>query len=76
MPKGRYWDGGEKEILLEFASGKWSVESQRGPVWALWTHSARTPAAARNEWQDSMSKTTQGTCQDRGEILPLFETKE
>ena len=61
MPKRRkLWDGGDKEILLEFTRVKWSVEPQRGPLWTLWTHSTRTPTAARNEWQDSMSKTTQG----------------
>eukprot|EP01046_Picozoa_sp_COSAG06_P113775 COSAG06_NODE_60537_length_270_cov_1.146199_1_plen_58_part_10 len=49
MPKGRYWDGGEKEILLEFASGKWSVESQRGPVRALRTHSTRSPTDGREK---------------------------
>ena len=28
---GRRWDDVENEMLLEFARGKWSVESQRGP---------------------------------------------
>ena len=26
----------ENEMLLEFARGKWSVQAQRGPLWALW----------------------------------------
>ena len=54
------WDDTDNEILSEFARGKWSVESQRGPVWGLWTHSTRTARAARLHWAASVSKTPQG----------------
>ena len=54
------WDDTDNEILSEFARGKWSVESQRGPVWGLWTHSTRTARAARQQWADRVSKTPQG----------------
>jgi hypothetical protein len=54
------WDDTDNGILSEFARGKWSVESQRGPVWGLWTHSTRTARAARQQWADRVSKTPQG----------------
>ena len=54
------WDDTDNEILSEFARGKWSVESQRGPVWGLWTHSTRTAQAASQQWCDHVSKTPQG----------------
>jgi hypothetical protein len=58
--RGRPWDDAEDEILIEFAREKWSAESQRGPVWALWTHSTRTARAAEDHWRDHVSKTPQG----------------
>ena len=54
------WDDTDNEILSEFARGKWSVESQRGPVWGLWTHSTRTAKAAAQHWRENVSKTPQG----------------
>jgi hypothetical protein len=53
------WDDAEDEILIEFAREKWYVEPQRGPVWALWTHSTRTAKAAEDHWRHVL-KTPQG----------------
>ena len=60
MPYNLPWDDTDNEILSEFARGKWSVESQRGPVWGVWTHSTRTARATRQQWADRVSKTPQG----------------